>query len=182
MLVNKYQFQYFKVDDYLNAYTEKGAKDGKPLLSKVSKMTLDELWLRNPDIQNQEELELYWEMFEYISADLKSRANGIPMVAEGAVFLPRIMNKIGIFQTNYICIVPTKQFQYEQYSKRTWVSHYLSGCSNKELAFENWIQRDYLFASAVLENAKKLGYHTLVVDGTRSIDENYLAVEKLFDL
>ena len=52
MLVNKYNLRYFKVDDYLNTYTKKGAKDGKPLLSKVSKMTLDELWLRNPDIQN----------------------------------------------------------------------------------------------------------------------------------
>jgi len=104
------------------------------------------------------------------------------MVAEGAAFLPKIMNKIGISQTNYICMVPTKQFQYEKFSKRPWVPHYLRGCSNKELAFENWMQRDYLFASAVLEDAKKLGYHTLVVDGTKSIDENYLMVEKLFDL
>ena len=44
------------------------------------------------------------------------------------------------------------------------------------------LQRDYLFASSVLEDAMELGYHTLVVDGTRSIDENYLAVEKIFGL
>jgi len=44
------------------------------------------------------------------------------------------------------------------------------------------LQRDYLFASSVLEDAMELGYHTLVVDGTRSIDENYLPVEKIFGL
>ena len=44
------------------------------------------------------------------------------------------------------------------------------------------LQRDYLFASSVLEDAMELSYHTLVVDGTRSIDENYLAVEKIFGL
>ncbi|WP_092454456.1 nucleoside/nucleotide kinase family protein [[Clostridium] fimetarium] len=182
MLVDKYDFQYFKVDDFLNTYIEKGAKDGKPLLSKVSKMTLDELWLRNPNIQNEEELKMYCEMFEYILADLIIKASDIPIVAEGAAFLPNLMKKIGISQSKYICMVPTKQFQYEEYLKRPWVPHYLRGCGNKELAFENWMQRDYLYASVVLEDARKLGYHTLVVDGTKSIEENYLAVEKIFKL
>jgi len=39
-----------------------------------------------------------------------------------------------------------------------------------------------VISSTILFITKKSGYHTLVVDGTKSIDENYLAVEKIFGL
>ena len=60
--------------------------------------------------------------------------------------------------------------------------HYLEGCSNKKLAFENWMKRDYLFARSVLKDASQLEYPTLIVDGMKSIDENFKAVEKAFNL
>lgn len=182
MVADKYNFQYFKVDDFLEGYIAKGAMEKKLLLSKISKMTLDEIWLKNPKEQNAEELEIYREMFEYVINDMKLLDNGTPVVAEGAAFLPELINELGVDKNHYICIVPTNEFQYEKYSKRPWVTHYLKGCSNKKLAFENWMQRDYLFASAVLNDAKKLGYSALIVDGTKSIGINFSIVEKVFQL
>jgi len=70
----------------------------------------------------------------------------------------------------------------DRYAQRSWVMHYLEGCSNKKLAFENWMKRDYLFARSVLKDASQLEYPTLIVDGMKSIDENFKAVEKAFNL
>lgn len=182
MLADKYGYPYFKADDFLEDYIAKGATDKKPLLSIISKMTLDEIWLRNPEEQNREELKIYREMFEYVLNDLKLLDNGIPIVAEGAIFLPELMSELGVDKSHYICMVPTNEFQYEKYSKRPWVHHYLKGCSNEKLAFENWMQRDYLFASTVLNDANKLGYSTLIVDGTKSIKINFSIVENILNL
>lgn len=182
MLADKYGYQYFKADDFLEDYIAKGATDKKPLLSKISKMTLDEIWLRNPQEQNREELEIYREMFEYVFNDLKLLDNGVSIVAEGAAFLPELMSELEVDKNHYICMVPTNEFQYEKYSKRPWVHHYLKGCSNEKLALENWMQRDYLFASAVLNDANKLGYSTLIVDGTKSIEINSGIVENILNL
>ncbi len=167
MIAKKYNFQYFKVDDFLEVYISKGAKLGKPLLSKISGMSLDEIWLREPKVQNLEEQDIYNEMFEFILEDLNKLNDEVPIIAEGAAFMPKLMSEFGVGKSNYICIVPTNSFQYKMYSKRPWVMQYLEGCSNKELAFENWMKRDYLFADTVLNDATTLGYPTLVVDGKR---------------
>ncbi|AEY64529.1 AAA family ATPase [Clostridium sp. BNL1100] len=180
LIAKKYNFQYFKVDDLLEVYINKGAKLGKPLLSKISEMSLDKIWLREPEVQNLEEQYIYNEMFEFILEDLNKLNNDVPIITEGAAFLPNLMSKSGVGKSNYICIVPTNEFQYEKYSQRPWVMQYLEGCSNKELAFENWMKRDYLFADTVLKEALKLGYSTLVVDGKRTIDENLDIIEEVF--
>ena len=68
------------------------------------------------------------------------------------------------------------------YSKRGWVSDYLSDCSDQDAAFKNWMERDALFAKTVLQEASDLGYVSLIVDGVKSIEENFATVEKAFRL
>ena len=36
-----------------------------------------------------------------------------------------------------------------EYSKREWVKHYSSGCSEPIKAFENWMERDIKYAEIV---------------------------------
>lgn len=182
MIVEKYGFQYFKVDDYLKDYIARGARAGKPLLSQYAEMTLDEIWLREPEVQNDEELKMYREMFEFVSADLHAVGGEKPVVTEGAAYLPALMDETGVGKSNYVCVVPTRAFQYEHYSQRPWVADYLEGCGDTELAFENWMLRDYLFADAVLRDAERLGYAALVVDGTRPIADTFKAIETVFRL
>ncbi len=182
IIAKKYQFQYFKVDDFLEAYYIKAAKLGKPLSTKFTGMSLDEIWLRDPVVQNSEELEIYQEVFEFVLEDLNNMNNRVPIITEGAAFLPKLMSEIGVEKSKYICVVPTNEFQYDKFLQRSWVMHYLEGCSNKKLAFENWMKRDYLFASSVLKDASQLEYSTLIVDGKKSIDENLKVIEKVFSL
>ena len=136
-------------------------------------MTMDQLWLRSPEKLNEEEMITYEKLFPYFIAKINKLNKNQPVIAEGAAFLPNLVNKIGVGVAYYICVVPTNEFQNWQYSKRPWVSDYLASCSDKEKAFNNWMERDSLFAMSALNQAKRIGYATLVVDGSKNIDENY---------
>lgn len=181
-LSHQYGFQYYKVDDFLDEFISKGGDDGDEWLKHVSTMTLDQLWLRDPYILNKEELVTYEKLFPYYISALEKLNNDTPIITEGAAFLPSLVNQLGIDKMHYICIVPSKEFQLLYYKKRLWVNDYLSSCSNKEKAFSNWMERDALFALSTLEQAEKAGYKTLVVDGTKSVEDNYNFVVEAFGL
>ena len=182
MLVEKYGFQYYKLDDYLFEHLEKGASDGNDLYKKVISMSLDETWFRNPLEQSDEEIAIYEIMFSYAMNDINNLSAETAVLAEGAGFLPNLMKKANVDKSHYACIVPTKKFQIKHYSKRAWIKDYLSSCSDKDRAFHNWMERDSIFAERVLEEAKKLEYFNIIVDGNQSINENYEVIENVFKL
>lgn len=181
-LSKKYGFQYHKVDDFLVDFTSKGGADGDEWLKHISTMTLDQLWLRNPHILNEEELVTYEKLFPYFMSSLENLNKDTPIITEGAAFLPRLVNQIGVDKTHYVCMVPTREFQINHFKKRLWVNDYLLSSSDKEKAFRNWMDRDVLFAQSAIKQAGEVGYATLVVDGTNNIDENLLFIEKCFKL
>jgi len=43
MLVQKYGFQYYKQDDYLDEYISRGASEGHELFQKVASMSMEEM-------------------------------------------------------------------------------------------------------------------------------------------
>lgn len=182
LLAVKYNFLYFKLDERLNEYIEKGKLQDKTYIKRYFSMSPDEIWLRAPAEQNREEMNIYHEIFEYAVSDIKNLSEDKPVIAEGAGFLPELMKKIGVTENEYICITPTKDFQYEKYSQRTWIHDILKDCSDKKLAFENWMERDALFALEVNAKAEELGYHTIIVDGKSSIEGNFMLTEKIFNL
>ena len=145
-------------------------------------MNTDEIWLRTPAEQNVEEIEIYKEIFEYVLEDLKQLDDEISIIAEGAGFLPELMDKIGVPKNEYICIVPTKEFQIEKYSQRPYIPYVLEGSSDKNRAFQNWMERDALFAIDVVKSARELGYPTIITNYETCIEENLAIVEKVFEL
>ena len=66
MIAEKYDFNYFKVDDYLEQYMKKAQEDGKPLSARAMQMSPEETWMRSPRLQTEEELEIYREIVTYI--------------------------------------------------------------------------------------------------------------------
>ncbi len=180
MISERYGLYYFKVDDYLDEYICRGNASNKPFSSKALTLSADETWMRDPMIQNIEELKIYHEIFEYILEDLNKIEAPRGIITEGAAFLPELMNKIKIEPTSYMCIVPTRNFQYHHYKLRPWVPEILKDCTDKEKAFDNWMERDALFATTVKEEADKLGYRTLITDGTIGVEYMYKQVAEWF--
>lgn len=179
MMEKNFGFHYYKCDDSLERYLEIASKRGKPVSSRIEKLNIDEIFLRPVDDQVKDELAFYEEVFEVILEDLDKLNVKTSIVIEGAALLPSNIHKLDVLNTNYICIVPTAEFQLNKYAEREWVSHYLRQSKNWQQAYDNWMKRDIEFAKIVLEDAKNKGYSSILVDGSRSIEENY---EKVLDV
>ena len=167
----KYGLYYFKVDDFLDRYMQAGAQKGHPICRKAARMNAEQIWMREPLLQCREEFDIYREIFEFVTADLKRINWEGGIITEGAAYLPELMKQSGIPGSRYISIVPTKEFQITHYRKRDFVTLILEGCSDKEAAFCNWMDRDVLFAQEVQKQCRKENYVSIINDGTMEIDE-----------
>lgn len=181
-LAEKWGLQYFKVDDHLERYMKMAAADGKACCAKVVDYSADQIWLREPAIQCDEELRIYEEIFEYILADLRNLEDANGIITEGASYLPALIRKAQIPAERYLSITPTKEFQLFHYRQREWVPYVLADCSDKELAFMNWMDRDALFALEVQRQCRRLGYTSMINDGMQSAEQMTAAVQAHFGL
>lgn len=185
IIAKKYNLYYFKVDDFLDKYIACSAEKGYEICAKQSKLNFEQIFMQNPEKLCEEELQIYGEIFELIKEDmqeihLQNDENGI--IAEGAAFLPKLMAQENIPGNRYISITPTKDFQVEHYKKREWLPYILGGCSDKEKAFQNWMDRDALFAEDVRKQCEKMGYKSIVTDGKVSIEDMLDTVCRQFEL
>lgn len=181
MLAERYGLMYFRVDDYLDEMIDVGAAMELPVCQRIRSMTADETWMRDPQIQCREELDIYAEIAP-MAAEKLSRLPPGRIVAEGAAFLPMLMRQQGVPGLRYIAITPTKEFQITRYSQRLWVPHVLRDCSDREAAFANWMARDALFAEEVRRQCAELGYASLLTDGSVSEEARLAQVAGHFGL
>lgn len=170
ILAAKYHLFYFKVDDFIDKYLKMGASKGYEICKKQDSLRADEIWMREPVLQCQEELLYYKETFAFVLEDLM-QIKEKDIITEGAAYLPELMRKLNISNNRYISITPTRDFQISHYKKREWISFVLEGCSDKEKAFSNWMERDILFAKEVQKQCIKENYVSIINDGSIEIDE-----------
>ena len=182
ILAKKYDLYYFKIDELLDKYIDMGAKEGRPICMQIKSMTPDENWMRDPMVQCKEELEWYREVFDLVRKDIAQIQNVNGIIAEGAAYLPTLMKSMNVPYDKYLSITPTKDFQVHHYSQREWVPYVLQECSDKEKAFENWMERDALFALDVQRQCEESGYLSLINEGKTEIEELVRLVEAHFEL
>ncbi|MBQ3105484.1 MAG: hypothetical protein IJC59_06460 [Lachnospiraceae bacterium] len=181
-LSQKYGMYYFKVDDQLDRYVEMGAKKGLEMCAMFSCLNADQTWMRDPQVQCRDELAWYEEVFEFFLEDIEKLQVDRPVITEGAAFLPVLMKKIGVAQNRYISITPTAEFQLCHYKQRHWIPYILADCKDKEKCYENWMNRDILFAGDVRRQCAQENYRSVVNDGSRSIEEMRALVIEHFEL
>ena len=162
ILSEQYDLYYFKVDDFLDSYTKQGALKGYPVCRKQVELTPDQIWMRDPVLQCREELIYYEEVFEFIERDLEQIKNVNGVITEGAAYVPGLIRDAQIPENRYLSITPTKEFQLFHFRKRTFVPYILRGCSNMERAFDNWMERDILFAGEVRKQCGETGYTSVL--------------------
>lgn len=169
ILSEQYDLYYFKVDDFLDSYTKQGALKGYSVCRKQVELTPDQIWMRDPVLQCREELIYYEEVFEFIERDLEQIKNVNGVITEGAAYVPGLIRDAQIPENRYLSITPTKEFQLFHFRKRTFVPYILRGCSNMERAFDNWMERDILFAGEVRKQCGETGYTSVINDGSMEI-------------
>ena len=182
ILSQKYGLYYFKLDDFLNRYMHAGARKGYPICRKTAGMSAEQIWMREPLLQCREEFDIYREIFEFVAADLVRIEWKGGIITEGTAYLPELMKQFGVPGSRYIVITPTKEFQVIHYRKRAFVPLVLEGCSDKEKAFRNWMDRDVLFAQEVRRQCHKENYVSVINDGNMDLDELANLVAAHFEL
>lgn len=181
LLCEKYDMQLFKQDDYLFDYLEQLAATGHKIAAKQLSQSMEEMWLGTTAAEMcAEEMQLYAAMLPLSLASIAALPGQGNVLAEGAGFLPALIHNAGVDMRHYACIVPTTDFRRSEYAKRPWISQYLVDVSNKEAAFENWMERDALFSETALTQAQCLGYETYVVDGSEPISRTVCVLERVF--
>ncbi len=161
------------------------AAEGKKSCSAAVGMTPEQLWMRDPREQCKEELLIYREIAQYVFAGLekaKKETGARGIITEGAAYLPVIAKEAGIPAHRYISVTPTAEFQLFHYSRREWVPYVLEGCKDKAKAFENWMERDILFAEDVRRQCRETGYVSFVSSGETAVGELISKVAAHFGL
>lgn len=174
-----YSAYYFKVDDFLDKFTDTAAEKGYPVCKKSIAMTPDEIWMREPLIQCKDEFLIYDEISELVFEYL-NKIDADFIVTEGAAYTPNVMVKYK--KKEYISIIPTPDFQISHYKEREWVPYILEGCSDKQQAFHNWMERDILFAKQIKAECEENAVPCIVNDGLKRQDEMFRMVKELFHL
>ena len=176
-LAARYGLTYFKVDDHLDDFTARGAAAGLPVCRCILQMSAEETWMRPPQLQCEEELDYYREIFPFAMEKLAA-LDAPRVIAEGAAFLPCLMAEAD----HYIAITPSREFQISRYRERPWVPHVLEGCSDKALAFANWMERDALFAEDIRRQCTQLHLPHLLTDGSVSQEARLRQAASIFGL
>lgn len=181
-LVEEFGFKYYRVDNHLDRYLDIGAKKGNKVLKAMKAQTREETWLKDVDTMVQEEFEYYRYALKIIEGDLKRQFRNKNVVVEGSAILPEFAKARNIPENQYICMVPTRTFQYNRFKERGWVTRVLGGTSDPEKAFDNWIERDARFSTIIRDEAIDNEQNLIIVDGKDDIDQVYLKVKTMFGL
>lgn len=169
-IAQEYSAYYFKVDDHLSELIKQAADNGSAVCKTIQQMSPEEIWMREPEIQCKEEFEIYWDIAPFVF-DMISRIDADLIITEGAAYTPEVMK---IYTADrYVTVIPSSEFQTSHYREREWVPYVLEGCSDKEKAFDNWMQRDILFAQQIQAECIASGIPCKVNDGSESVGQIY---------
>ena len=173
LLARQYQLLHIKLDDLVEEMMSQASADSQP----ICLLRQD----RNPEEMADEEWRFYEEIFPYVKSYLVKNQDR-PLLVEGAGLLPHLVKELECPASSYLCLTPTADFQKKHYKQREWVPYVLEGTTNPEQAFKNWMQRDILFAQMVRKEAVRLGYSSLITDGSQSENQTAEEVARLLKL
>ena len=181
LLARKYDLLHIKLDDLVDEMMSQASVDSRPICLLRQDRNPEQIWMRNPEEMADEEWRFYEEIFPYVKSCL-IKDQDKALLVEGAGLLPHLIKSLEEPAVSYLCLTPTADFQKKHYKQREWVPYVLEGTSNPEQAFENWMQRDILFAQMVRKEAMKLGYSSLMTDGSQSEKQIAEEVARLLKL
>jgi hypothetical protein len=179
-LAADFGLNYYKIDDYEQAHCQRCNAEQQPILFQYLQYTWNERWMRELNLQVEEEFTIARERWPMVLDDIQTLKQ--PLLVEGASALPELVwSWIGP-SSQVAYLVPEANFQFTHYRQRPWIKHILKECADPEEAFDRWMQRDQLFGHKVLSQAQALGYHSQLIDGSCSLEEHYQAVVAWFGL
>lgn len=178
-LSKEYQAYYYKVDDFLEKFIIIAAKNGGRACQNYLMMSSDEIWMREPLTQCEEEFLIYDEIAPYV-LDYLNQIEADFIITEGTAYTPKVIKKYNLKE--YLALIPSPNFQITHYKERKWVSTILEGCLDKRQAFNNWMERDILFAKQVKEECEHNKKLCIINDGSKTKEKIMDEIKEQFKL
>lgn len=167
LFAQRHQLDVFHCDDTVRTRHARVCTAASPALRELTTLDTCARLGRDPQWQADMEVLYYREQFPFLRDEFGAVTGRV--LVEGADLLPELMrDHIGELD-RAVWIIPTPEFQLEHYRRRQWADALVAGCADPEQAFENWMQRDMLFARYVARTASSLGGTVVEVDSSRSV-------------
>lgn len=182
LLAERHKLTVHHCDDVSDIRVKKMRSQSLPVTSELHALGTCGRLAKPPKWQAEKEVAFYIEQFSFVLSELANIQTGSGIVAEGADLMPELLGQLGVPPERAVWVIPTPEFQLQYYQARDWVADYLKDCDNPKKAFDNWMQRDILFANYIKRTAEEYGGKVIVVDGKSTIEQNTALVERHFGL
>lgn len=180
-VAERLNFNVYHCDEHEQAQGQRADPARHPNWLSYSRLTGDALWLRPVEQQVADQERASYEQFELIVEDLAKMLNEDrrPLIYDGYVS-PSILAPLLPSGAHAFYLVCSDSFQREYYQRRPWIKDVLAKTSAPEIAWENWMLRDSLGASALEAELGERDMDWLQVDGSVSLEETVNLVATRF--
>ena len=182
ILASRFDLDLYHVDEGWETHPHALSPARQPTLTKWLGSSWNERWMQSIDCLVEDVIGCYREHFDLVLQDILARPQRRFLLVEGAALLPRQVTDIMPDSSQAIWIIPTAGFQREHYSQRQWARRIVEQCTDPEVAFQNWMERDIRFAEWIESEVSTLDLQLLRIDGSRTIAENAEEVAGHFQL
>ncbi len=174
LFAQKHGLKVYHADEHYEQHLLRATKR-QPTLVELQKRLWLEVMTRSLPEMVRDELQANLELGEFALEDVQQLEP--PCIAEGMPFMPDFMAKLEL-PVKPVYLIPTPEFQREQYAKREWARQLLAQTSDPNTVFDNWMTRDAQTAQFVKSQAQTLGFAVLSVDGSLSLLETLAWLEQ----
>lgn len=182
ILASRFDLDVYHVDEAFETHVQSLDAVHQPALAKWCASSWNERWMQPIDNLLQDVIACYQEHFALVRTDILGRSRQKSLLVEGTALLPRQVVGLLSNTNQAIWITPSEGFQREHYAKRVWAREIVDQCSNPEVAFQNWMERDIRFAKWIEAEVTTLNLPQFKIDGSRTIAESAERVAAHFEL
>ncbi len=180
ILESNFDINVYRVDAAFETHRTQFSQPLHPALCNWESSTWNQRWMQPIDKLVRDAIKIYQEHFTLIIEDVRAFPKDKPLLVEGTALLPQEVSRVLLKRNDAIWLIPTPDFQKENYSQREWIYEILKQCDNQEEAFHNWMERDVAFAEFVINEARRLNLEWLLIDERKTIEENAMIIAKHF--
>lgn len=185
-LAAQHGLHLYGTDEVMADHGRRISPEDSPCMMAFAAMDMDERWVnRSPELMLET---FHWfrgEGFGLIVEDLLALPKEPPVIVEGFRLLPHLVKPLLTSPTRAVWLLPTSElrrvaFECRRPSGAPWA--FVAQTSDPDRALRNLLERDRMFTDGLVEEAKRLGLHTIDVDASMSEDDVAEQVNTCFGL
>ena len=172
-LAERFGLRVYSTDAAIDAHVARLSDAEAPLLDDFRGMRMDQRWVhRDPPTMFETFPWFHGEGFDLVIEDLQALAASGVVLADGFRLLPHLVRPHLTDPQHAVWLIPTPHFRRTAFARRSPQEAFWLRTSDPQRALANLLERDRIFTDAVAADAARNRLATLVIDGSRSIEDD----------